>query len=86
MWKSWVKALKIPSNEEVRLLFAVNMRKVYKPPLPEGYYGNGFFGARVAVSARVVCEASLWDLVKMVKEAKAGLTDEYLRTPGIIHY
>lgn len=78
VWKSRVKALQIPLDEEVRLLFAVNVRKVSKPSLPEGYYGNGFFGACVAVSAKVVSESSLWYLVRMVKEAKARLTDEYL--------
>eukprot|EP00253_Pinus_taeda_P012334 PITA_12334 len=80
VWKSRVKALKIPCDEHVRLLFAVNVRKAYKPPLPAGYYGNGFFGACVEVSAKVVLEASLWDLVRMVKEEKARLTDEYLRS------
>lgn len=56
------------------------MRKVCEPSLPEGYYGNGFLGACVAVSAKVVSESSLWDLVRMVKEAKARLTDEYVRS------
>jgi omega-hydroxypalmitate O-feruloyl transferase len=80
VWKSRVKAVEISFDEEVRLYFAVNVRKLYKPPLPEGYYGNGFFGACVVASARVVREASLWDLVRMVKEEKARLTDEYLRS------
>lgn len=80
LWKARVKALKIPFDEEVRLLFAVNMRKMYKPPLPEGFYGNAISCACVAVSAKVVHEAALWDLVRMMKEEKARLTDEYLRS------
>lgn len=80
VWKSRVKALKIPFDEQVRFVFAVDVRKAYKPPLPQGFYGNGFFCACVEVCAKVVIEASLWDLVRILKEEKAKLTDEYLRS------
>lgn len=80
VWKSRVKALKIPFDEEARLSFVVDARKVCKPPLPEGYYGNVVNGVRISVSAKDVLEASLWDLVRMVKEEKARSTGEHLRS------
>lgn len=86
VWKSRVKSLQIPFDEEVRLLFAVNVRKVYTAPLPEGYYGNGFYNACIAVSAKVLLEASLWDLVRMVQQEKERLTDEYLRSAMTLNW
>ena len=40
-WRARTRALGIPLDQAVRLLFAVDVRRAFEPPLAEGYYGNG---------------------------------------------
>lgn len=62
-------------DEEVKLVFFANCRQLV--PLPEGFYGNCFFPVTVTASNKVVAEASLAEVVKLIKDAKADLPAEF---------
>ena len=42
LWRSRTRALQLPAEQEVRFIFPVDARKIFDPPLPEGFYGNAF--------------------------------------------
>lgn len=41
VWRARSEALKMKSHQETKLLFAVDGRSKFNPPLPKGYFGNG---------------------------------------------
>ncbi|KAH9303937.1 hypothetical protein KI387_008341, partial [Taxus chinensis] len=47
VWLARTKSFQIPHSENVKLIFAMDMRTSFDPPLPKGYYGNavGIAGA-----------------------------------------
>ncbi|GMH22620.1 hypothetical protein Nepgr_024463, partial [Nepenthes gracilis] len=49
-------------------------------PLPSGYYGNSFAVPAVISKAKVLCESPLEYAVKLVKEAREKLNEEYVRS------
>ncbi|KAE8699265.1 Benzyl alcohol O-benzoyltransferase [Hibiscus syriacus] len=59
------------SLEEVRLLFTVNARPKLNPPLPQGYYG-------AITTARKLSENPLGYAMKLVRDAKESVTEEYV--------
>lgn len=80
-WRARIMALGIPLNNAVRLLFGVDMRRAFDPPLPEGYYGNGFYVASAhSTTAEEVVNGSLSHAVKMIKKAKLSVNEEYVRS------
>ncbi|KAH9293372.1 hypothetical protein KI387_041424, partial [Taxus chinensis] len=40
VWVARTRAFQIPHSQNVKIIFPVNMRRSFNPPLPEGYYGN----------------------------------------------
>nr|ABK23866.1 unknown [Picea sitchensis] len=80
-WRARIMALGIPLNNTVRLLFGVDMRRAFDPPLPEGYYGNGsYLASEHSTTAEEVVNGSLSHAVKMIKKAKLSLNEEYVRS------
>ncbi|XP_043713157.1 alcohol acyltransferase 9-like [Telopea speciosissima] len=81
-WRSWIRSLIPPASLKVKLLFSVNVRKRMKPELPRGYYGNGFVlgCAETTVKELVGSNKNIHHGVKVVQEAKAVLTEEYVRS------
>ncbi|XP_010254732.1 PREDICTED: omega-hydroxypalmitate O-feruloyl transferase-like [Nelumbo nucifera] len=80
-WRSWVKSLNPPSSLNIKLLFSMNVRKTLNnPQLPQGYYGNGFVLACAETTVKELLGANLHHGVKLVQQAKAALTDEYVRS------
>ncbi|WVZ57878.1 hypothetical protein U9M48_008213 [Paspalum notatum var. saurae] len=63
------------------LLVAMNVRGKAKltPPLPRGFYGNAFFFVEAAAAGELM-PGSLGGTVELVREAKRGLTEEYVRS------
>ncbi|KAH9328656.1 hypothetical protein KI387_000764, partial [Taxus chinensis] len=47
IWLTRTKSLEVPHTENVKLIFVVDVRTSFDPPLPKGYYGNavGMAGA-----------------------------------------
>ncbi|XP_066343753.1 acyl transferase 1-like [Miscanthus floridulus] len=62
------------------LLITMNVRGKAKltPPLPRGFYGNGF--VFVEAELRGTAASSLGGTVELVKKAKRGMTEEYVRS------
>lgn len=80
-WRARTRVLEIPLNNPVRFLFGVDIRRAFDPPIVEGYYGNGSYMACARnITAEKVVNGSLSHVVKMIKEAKLRLNEEYLRS------
>ncbi|XP_042482681.1 alcohol acyltransferase 9-like [Macadamia integrifolia] len=83
-WRSWIQSLNPPSSLKIKLLFSVNVRKKLKPELPRGYYGNGFVLGCAETTVKELVGANYYSNihhgVKLVQEAKAVLTEEYVRS------
>ncbi|GMH23390.1 hypothetical protein Nepgr_025233 [Nepenthes gracilis] len=79
-WRSWVRSLNLSPSLNVKLLFSVNVRRKLKPQLPEGYYGNGFVLGCAEAEVKDLITDNLRHGVKLVQNAKAALTDDYIRS------
>ncbi|XP_043708995.1 alcohol acyltransferase 9-like [Telopea speciosissima] len=82
-WRSWIQSLSPPPSLKIKLLFSVNVRKRLKPELPRGYYGNGFVLGCAETTVKELVGTNYPNIhhgVKLVQEAKAVLTEEYIRS------
>ncbi|KAJ8770532.1 hypothetical protein K2173_018023 [Erythroxylum novogranatense] len=82
IWRSWVKALDVkPLEYKLRLTFSVNARhKLKNPPLKDGFYGNVLCVACAISSVYELVNGSLADTTRLVREARVGISEEYLRS------
>ncbi|KAL4199292.1 hypothetical protein AMTRI_Chr03g144200 [Amborella trichopoda] len=80
LWKCRTAALTMNNDEDVRLVCIVNARSKFRPPLPQGYYGNAF-ALPIAVSkAGSLRRNPFGYAVELVRKAKEEVTDEYMRS------
>ncbi|KAL6607864.1 hypothetical protein ACP70R_040927 [Stipagrostis hirtigluma subsp. patula] len=80
LWRARTAALELPPEDEVRLVFMVNIRGVRALELPAGYYGNAIVTSVALTTAAALLAGSLGDAVELVREAKAAVTAEYVRS------
>lgn len=81
LWRHRSAALRPDPNKEMRVIFIVNARpKLKNPTLPRGYYGNAFAFPVAIANARDLAEEPLEFALRLVKEAKASVTEEYMRS------
>ncbi|OMP05652.1 Transferase [Corchorus olitorius] len=80
LWRCRTFALNLNPNEEVRMICVVNVRSKFNPPLPSGYYGNAFVFPATKTTAGQLCGNPLEYAVELVKEAKASVTEEYVKS------
>ncbi|KAK8349447.1 hypothetical protein V6Z12_A06G141200 [Gossypium hirsutum] len=80
IWRAKVKASKIPGEETVKFSYLMNIRKVVKPALPAGYWGNGCVAMYAKVSAKDLIEQPLWKTAELIKKSKSNGSDEYVRS------
>ncbi|XP_057980987.1 alcohol acyltransferase 9 [Malania oleifera] len=79
VWRSWARALELPPNQTLKLLFTINIRSRVKPNLPGGYYGNGFVLGCAETSAKCLAEKGLEYAAELVKGAKETVDEEHVR-------
>lgn len=80
VWRSWARALNLPSNQILKLLFSINIRNRVKPSVPNGYYGNAFVVACAQTSVKDLTEKGLWYASMLIKRAKDRVNNEYVRS------
>lgn len=80
LWQSRTKALNLPADQDLRLLFALDARSRFQPPLPAGYYGNAISFACAAAKVGDLTHQPLSFAVNLINEAKRRIDDKYLRS------
>lgn len=81
LWRCRTIALQIDPEEDVRVICLVNARASFNPPLPNGYYGNTFaFPVAITKAKNMKSHHSIELAVKLIKKAKADVTEEYMRS------
>ncbi|KAJ1261548.1 hypothetical protein BS78_09G038000 [Paspalum vaginatum] len=80
-WRARTAALEIAADEDVRLAVIANFRGLPELGLPAaGYYGNACVALMAVTTAGALRDGSVGDAVELVREAKAAMTAEYVRS------
>ncbi|XVF30596.1 hypothetical protein REPUB_Repub16aG0071800 [Reevesia pubescens] len=80
LWRCRTIAIQANPEEEVRIICIVNARSKFNPPLPSGYYGNAFAFPVAVATAGKLCQNPLGYALELVKQAKANVTEEYMKS------
>ncbi|KAJ4951315.1 hypothetical protein NE237_028147 [Protea cynaroides] len=80
LWRCRTIAIQPDPEEDVRVIFVVNARAKFEPPLPVGYYGNALANTVAISSAAKLCKNPVGYALELVKRAKANVTEEYMRS------
>lgn len=80
VWIARSKALCYKTDQKMNLLIAVDGRNKFKPPLPNGYFGNCVAWACAQCSAGDLSQKLFSYAVKVVQEAIRVVTEEYMRS------
>lgn len=67
-------------NEKVKFAYSINIRRLVKPSLPGGYWGNGCVPMYVQLSAKDLIEQPIWETAELIRKSKTNVTDEYVRS------
>nr|XP_043628253.1 benzyl alcohol O-benzoyltransferase-like [Erigeron canadensis] len=80
LWRCRVIALQLDPEEETRIIFAVNTRTKFSPPLPMGYYGNCFAYAIAICTVFDLLNKPFSNALEIVMKAKSSVNEEYMRS------
>ncbi|PKA65309.1 Omega-hydroxypalmitate O-feruloyl transferase [Apostasia shenzhenica] len=80
IWRARTKALDLRPEQQTKLLFAVDGRSRFEPPLPKGYFGNGIVLTNSLSTAGELVGSPASFAVGLVQEAVRMATDEYMRS------
>ena len=80
VWKARSEAMDMKPEQKTKLLFAVDGRAKFVPPLPRGYMGNGIVLTFALAEAGQLRDKPLSNAVRHVQDAIALVTDDYMRS------
>ncbi|CAO2147249.1 unnamed protein product [Urochloa humidicola] len=80
VWRARTKALALAPEQRTKLLFAVDGRRRFTPPLPRGYFGNGIVLTNAIATAGELLSEPVSRAAALVQEAVRLVTDEYMRS------
>ncbi|CAN6572461.1 unnamed protein product [Malus baccata var. baccata] len=80
VWKARTRALNPLPEQQIKLLFAVDGRPKFRPPLPKGYFGNGIVLTNSICQAGDLLDKPLSNAVGLVQDAIKMVTDSYMRS------
>ncbi|GLT29127.1 hypothetical protein SLA2020_040130 [Shorea laevis] len=80
VWRARCQALRMLPDQQTKLLFAVDGRPRFVPPLPKGYAGNGIVLTNSLCTAGELLGKPVSFSVGLVQEAVKMATDSYMRS------
>lgn len=80
LWIARTKALNMLPDQQTKLLFTVDMRAKFDPPLPKGYFGNGIMLAHLIRRAGEIVEKPQSFTVGLIQDAIKMVTESYVRS------
>ncbi|KAH9328831.1 hypothetical protein KI387_000939, partial [Taxus chinensis] len=78
IWLAKTKSFQIPDSENVKLMFAVDMRTSFDPPLPKGYYGNVIGIAGAIDNVKELLSGSILRALIIIQKTIFSLKDNFI--------
>ncbi|KAH9293501.1 hypothetical protein KI387_041296, partial [Taxus chinensis] len=87
-WLARTKAFQVPHTENVMVIFPLDARRSFDPPLPKGYYGNVVGNACALDNVQDLLNGSLLRATMIIKKSKVSLKENIraktLTIPSIV--
>ncbi|KAK4270098.1 hypothetical protein QN277_023178 [Acacia crassicarpa] len=80
VWRARSEALRMKPNQQTKLIFPVNGRSRFVPPIPEAYFGNATVLQHSLCEAGELLKNPLSFAVGLVQKAIDLVTDRYMRS------
>ncbi|KAL5701917.1 hypothetical protein ACHQM5_027199 [Ranunculus cassubicifolius] len=80
LWRCRTIALSPDPSDEVRVVWGINTRAKFNPPLPKGYYGNVIASPAAVSVASKLCQYPLGYAIQLIREAGSNVSEEYVRS------
>ncbi|KAF7834024.1 omega-hydroxypalmitate O-feruloyl transferase [Senna tora] len=80
VWRARSEALRMHPDQQTKLLFTVDGRSRFNPPIPEGYFGNAIMLTNSLCKAGELLNNPLSFTVGLVRKAIDMVTDSYMRS------
>ncbi|AQK42234.1 omega-hydroxypalmitate O-feruloyl transferase [Zea mays] len=80
VWRACTKALGLALGQRTKLLFAMDGRRWFVPPLPRGYFGNDIVLTNALATASELLSVPVSRAVGLVQEAVRMVTEDYMRS------
>lgn len=80
VWRARTEALKLHPNQQTKLLFSVDIRARFNPPIPKGYFGNGILLTNSICSAGELTKKPMSFAVELVQDAVKMVNESYGRS------
>ncbi|XP_018680042.2 omega-hydroxypalmitate O-feruloyl transferase-like [Musa acuminata AAA Group] len=80
IWRSWTRALNMDPHQNTKLLFAVDVRRRFQPPLPVGFFGNGVVFGCCLCEAGELQDNPVSFAARLIQAAVRNTTDRFIRS------
>ncbi|XP_061373779.1 omega-hydroxypalmitate O-feruloyl transferase-like [Gastrolobium bilobum] len=80
VWRSRTEALSMHPDQQTKLLFAVDGRSKFVPPIPKGFFGNAIVLSNAMCNACELLKKPLSFTVGLISKAIDMVTDSYMRS------
>ncbi|KAJ0519135.1 putative benzyl alcohol O-benzoyltransferase [Helianthus annuus] len=80
LWRCRTIALQPDPKEDMPFLWPVNVRKIFNPPVPVGYYGNVMAFAAAISTAGDLCNKPLGYALELMMKVKSDVTKGHIRS------
>ena len=80
LWRCRTIALQLHPQQLVRFMCIVNSRNLFNPPLPPGYYGNGFAFPVALSTVSKLSRNPIGYSLNLIQQAKSAVTEEYMKS------
>ncbi|KAH9328816.1 hypothetical protein KI387_000924, partial [Taxus chinensis] len=78
VWLTRTKSFQIPHSENVKLIFSVDMKTSFDPPLPKGYYGNVIGIAGAIDNVKDLLSGSLLHALLIIQKTRLSFTENFI--------
>ena len=73
-------ALQHNDDDKVHISYPVNVRSIFNPPFPKGYYGNALASLIAVATAGELRRYPLGYALELVKKVKKDMSEEFIRS------
>ncbi|XP_076956153.1 shikimate O-hydroxycinnamoyltransferase-like [Bidens hawaiensis] len=80
IWKCVCKARGLPNDVETKLVYPVDGRARFQPPLPPGFFGNVIFKGTTVATVGDIKSKPLWYATSKIHESLARMNSDYLKS------